>query len=180
VICDVIDWSTIVAEHGPAVWRTVYRLVSDREDANDCYQETFLRAARFASKRTVSNWGALLQRMAAGRALDCLRRRYRDVVSVPLEAAADFPDRGVLPSAQIELHETVERLRRGVASLPSQHAVVFWLREVELMSTAEVADALQITPDQVATGLYRAKQKLREALTERDPNRNDSQSEVRR
>lgn len=165
----MIDWPTIVADHGPAVWRTVYRLVSDREDADDCYQETFLQVAQYASKQTVSNWAALLKRIATGRALDCLRRRYREAVSTPLEAAADCPTRGPTPAAQAELRETVDRVRRELAALPSEQAEVFWLREVELMSTAEVADELQIAPDQVATWLYRAKQKLRAALTENHP-----------
>jgi DNA-directed RNA polymerase specialized sigma24 family protein len=52
----VIDWQAIVAEHGPAVWRTVFRLVSHREDALDCYQETFLQAAQYAARHTISNW----------------------------------------------------------------------------------------------------------------------------
>jgi len=164
----VIDWPTIVADHGPAVWRTVYRLVSNREDAHDCYQETFLQAARFAKTQTVSNWAALLRRIATGRALDCLRRRYRLAGATPLEATAESPARGPAPDVQAELREAMERLRRELADLPVQQAKVFWLREVELMSTAEVADELQVVPDQVATWLHRAKRKLRDALAEYD------------
>jgi len=43
------------------------------------------------------------------------------------------------------------------------------------MRTAEVADQLAVTPDEVATALHRAKRKLREALAG-----NDRQSEIRR
>jgi RNA polymerase sigma-70 factor, ECF subfamily len=172
----VIDWPTIVADHGPAVWRTVYRLVSDREDAHDCYQETFLQAARLAKTQTVSNWAALLKRIATGRALDCLRRRYRTAGnSAPLEAADDCPAPGPTPATQAELCEAMDRLRRALVLLPDPQSEVFLLREVELMSTADVADELQVTPDQVATWLHRAKRKLRDVLAE-----NDRQSELRR
>lgn len=164
----MIDWPRIVADHGPAVWRTVYRLVSNREDAHDCYQETFLQAAQYAKTQTVSNWAALLRRIATGRALDCLRRRYRSAGATPLEATAESPELGPAPDVQAELREAMELLRRELGFLPAQQAQVFWLREVEMMSTAEVADELQVAPDQVATWLHRAKRKLRDALAEYD------------
>jgi RNA polymerase sigma-70 factor (ECF subfamily) len=163
----VIDWHRIVAEHGPRVWRTVYRLVSHREDALDCYQETFLKAAQYAREHTVSNWPGLLRRMATVQALDCLRRRYRiGQRSSPLETAGDMACRGPAPESRAELHEAVDSLRRALAELPANQSEVFCLREIELMSTAEVAAQLKITPDEVATWLHRAKRKLREALSE--------------
>ena len=172
----MIDWQAIVAEHGPQVWRTVYRLVSDREDALDCYQDTFLHAAQYAANRTVSNWPGLLIRMAAARALDCLRRRYRtDKMTAPLEAAANAAHSGPTPAAQAELHEDVDRLRRALATLPPRQSEVFCLREVELMSTAEVAQQLGVTPDDVATWLHRAKSNLRQIISD-----HDRQSKVRR
>lgn len=158
------------------MWRTVFRLVSNRDDAHDCYQETFLQAAAYASKHMVANWPALLKRIATGRALDCLRQRYRTAArSAPLEAAAACATPGPTPAAQAELREAMHRLRRALTLLPDQQSEVFWLREVELMSTADVADELQVTPDQVATWLHRAKRRLREVLAE-----NGRQSEMRR
>jgi RNA polymerase sigma-70 factor (ECF subfamily) len=169
----VIDWQAIVDEHGPVVWRTIYRLVSRHEDALDCYQETFLRAARYASEHAVSNWPALLKQMATTQALDCLRRRYRvERRSAELELASDTACRGQPPDTQAELSEVVDRLREALAELPPSQAEVFWLREIELMNTAEAATLLQITPDDVATRLHRAKVKLRRALSpDPGPNR---------
>jgi RNA polymerase sigma-70 factor (ECF subfamily) len=165
----VIDWESIVADYGPQVWRTVYRLVSNRDDALDCYQETFLHAARYAARSTVSNWPGLLKQIASAKGLDCLRRRYRTERSlVSLGEAADVPHGGPTPDIQAELSESTERLRRAVAALPQKHAEVFCLREIELMSTAEVANQLQVTLDEVATWLHRAKRKLREVLTQDD------------
>jgi RNA polymerase sigma-70 factor (ECF subfamily) len=151
-------------------------LVSNRDDAHDCYQEAFLQAAAFATQHTVANWPALLKRIATGRALDCLRQRYRRAGrSAPLEAAADCAASEPTPAVRAELREDMDRLRHALAQLPERQAEVFWLREVELMSTADVADELQVTPDQVATWLHRAKRRLRDALAE-----NDRPSEMRR
>jgi RNA polymerase sigma-70 factor (ECF subfamily) len=162
----VVDWQAIVDEHGPAVWRTIYRLVSHREDALDCYQESFLQASRYAQTRTVSNWAALLKQIACSRALDCLRRRYQSMARMaPLEAAAHLATREVSPAGRAELNESMDQLRRALAELPTQHAEVFCLREIEVMSTADVAALLKVTPDDVATWLHRAKRKLRQTLS---------------
>jgi RNA polymerase sigma-70 factor, ECF subfamily len=162
----VIDWQAIVAEHGPSVWRTVLRLVSHREDALDCYQETFLQASNYAARQTVSNWAAFLRRTASARALDCLRKRYRVAGRVvPLAAAARVASHPAAASV-IEIQESLEQLRRALAELPPQQSEVFCLREIELMSTAEVAALLNVTPDDVATWLHRAKRKLREGFAE--------------
>jgi RNA polymerase sigma-70 factor (ECF subfamily) len=163
----VTEWQAIITEHGPSVWRTVYRLVSHHDDALDCYQEAFLQAARYSSTHTVSNWSALLKQIATGRALDCLRRRYQARArTAPLEAAAGVETGDISPELQAELLETMQRLRRALTELPSNQAEVFCLREIELMSTAEVAAQLRATPDEVATWLHRAKRKLRDVMTE--------------
>jgi hypothetical protein len=39
------DWQAIVAEHGPKVWRTAYRILADHNDALDCYRKRFFLAA---------------------------------------------------------------------------------------------------------------------------------------
>jgi RNA polymerase sigma factor (sigma-70 family) len=62
------------------------------------------------------------------------------------------------------LRETLEQLRRALTELPANQCEVFCLREIELMSTADVAAQLRVTPDEVATWLHRAKAKLRKLL----------------
>ena len=62
---------------GAAVWRTAYRLLGNRADADECFQEAFLAALEVSRREPVRDWGALLRRLAAARALDRLRRRYR-------------------------------------------------------------------------------------------------------
>src|SRR3954469_9690311 len=73
----MIDWDAILAHEGPAVWRTLWRLLGNRADADDCFQETFLAALTFSRAQKVRHWSALLQRLATARAVDRLRARYR-------------------------------------------------------------------------------------------------------
>src|SRR6476659_2234079 len=74
----VTDWEGIVERDGPAVWRTVYRLLGRTADAEDCFQETFLAALRLWARQPVAHPRAALQRLATARAVDRLRRRYRE------------------------------------------------------------------------------------------------------
>ena len=47
-VSGMTDWSQIVQEHGPLVWRTAYRLLNHEADAADCFQRTFVSASRRA------------------------------------------------------------------------------------------------------------------------------------
>jgi RNA polymerase sigma-70 factor (ECF subfamily) len=165
----VNDWTEIVEQHGPDVWRTAYRLLNDQNDASDCYQETFLQAVEYARRRTVTCWPAMLRRMATSRAIDQLRRRYRaNQRYESLSILVDEPtSNGPTPDANAQLRESMEQLRRALAELPAAQAEVFWLSEVEMLSHADVGGHLGVTPKQVALLLHRGKQKLRKLLAAR-------------
>jgi DNA-directed RNA polymerase specialized sigma24 family protein len=55
----------LVADHSPAVWATALRILRHREDAQDCYQQTFLDAFRSAALGPANNWIALLLTIAS-------------------------------------------------------------------------------------------------------------------
>ncbi|MGA2441772.1 MAG: sigma-70 family RNA polymerase sigma factor, partial [Tepidisphaeraceae bacterium] len=69
------EFDRVVAQHGPAVWQTICRLVKNREDAADCFQETFVQYVQFAGKTNVEYPLALLKRIATRRAIDWIRKR---------------------------------------------------------------------------------------------------------
>ena len=165
----MIDWAQIVAEHGPDVWRTAYRLLSDHEDASDCYQETFLKAVEYARRHSVAYWPAVLRRIATARAMDALRRRYRaEEQRESLALGTHEPLEGSPgPHAQAQLRESMAQMRQALAELPPTHAEVFWLSEVELLSHGDIAAQFNSTPQQIAVWLHRAKQKLKKMLAER-------------
>lgn len=70
-----------LTEHSDDVWRTAYRLLNDSEDAGECFQQTFTDALKI-DPATVRCWRAVLSRIATRRAMDLLRRRYRDQDSI--------------------------------------------------------------------------------------------------
>ena len=71
------------------------------------------------------------------------------------------------PEAELGRAEIKALLEELVDALPPDFRVVFVLREVEELSTAETADYLSIKPETVKTRLFRARKLLRAALERR-------------
>src|SRR6478609_1684047 len=97
------DWDQIIRRDGPAVWRTVSRLVGDRADAEECFQEAFVAALELARREPLTSPRALLLRMATARSMDRLRQRYRRRKRESADAELDY-----MPSHQTTAHEHAE------------------------------------------------------------------------
>ena len=66
----MVDWDELVRREGPVVWRTIYRLVHNQADADECMQETFVAAVKYSHHQPVGNWQAMPKRLAVARAVD--------------------------------------------------------------------------------------------------------------
>jgi RNA polymerase sigma-70 factor, ECF subfamily len=166
------DWDAIVREFGPTVWRTACRLLTREADAADCFQRTFLSAVELDAAEPVRNWHAALKRLATARALEQLRKRYREsrrTAEFPDELPADptAPDPAELACGG----ELAQALRRALGAIDPQQAEVFCLVCVEGFSNAEAAVALGVTANHAGVLLHRARAALRERLRAFDPDR---------
>src|SRR4051812_17758488 len=141
------DWREILSRDGRAVWQTACRLLGNRADADECFQEAFLAALEFSRRKDVQNWRALLQRLVTARALDRLRRRRRQAAR---QQAADWdslPGHAPTPLQSAEDAELSERLRTALGRLPSKQAEAFFLHCLEGWSYQEVAEQLAVSLD---------------------------------
>jgi RNA polymerase sigma-70 factor (ECF subfamily) len=149
--CRVIDWEGILREHGPAVWRTAFRLTANRADADECFQETFADAValvrREASGEPVRQWHAMLVRLVTARAVDLADHEHH-----------------TRPAARAEQAELSAALRVALAHLPPKQADAFCLHALEGWSYREVAQHLETSVDDVGVCLHRARAALRERL----------------
>src|SRR4051812_5384728 len=130
------DWETIVANDGPLVWRTLWRLLADRTDVEECFQETFLAAVQFSRRQTVQCWPAMLCSLATSRAMDRLRQRYRpggrlhgriDGKGSAAFQLAEATSTDASPFEHAVVAELSERLREALAQLPKKQAEAFYL-----------------------------------------------------
>lgn len=165
----MVDWDGIIDREGPAVWRTVRRLLTRRADAEECFQETFLAALELWRRQPVRSPRAALQRLATARAIDRLRHRYRAAAHLSGEPPSALPDAAPSPPERAAAAELAEALRAALAQLPAKQSDAFCLHCLEGYSYLEVADALGESVDNVGVLLHRARQRLRELLADRAP-----------
>jgi RNA polymerase sigma-70 factor (ECF subfamily) len=147
------------------VARTALRLLGARQDAQDAAQEVFLRLYRRISQidsaGSLSGW---LYRVTVNVSYDILRRR-RSMGAVPLDAARMV----VESSAEEDLGR--EQQRRMVAealrTLPERERAALALRDIEGLSTREVAAILGSSEATVRSQISTARLKIRKILGRR-------------
>jgi RNA polymerase sigma-70 factor, ECF subfamily len=165
------NWDAIVANDGPAVWRTLWRLLANREDVEECFQETFVAALTFSRRQAVDCWPALLCSLATARGMDRLRIRYRqgghrhdrgDGSDGRWLTEAVAMDAG--PAEHAVAAELSERLRDALSQLPERQAEVFYLHALCGWSHRELGERMHMTDNAVGVTIHRARQRLRELL----------------
>lgn len=138
-------------------------LLGDADAAHDAVQEAWIRAWRARGQVQERSLAAAWLRKIVVR--ECLRTlRWRSLRRwVGLEAAGlaavDLPVLDVLVDA-----ERVARVRAALAGLPAQQRVAWTLRVEEGWPLADIAAALEVSPETVKTHLARATARLRSQL----------------
>ncbi len=151
-------------QHVNGVYTVGYRIVWNRADADDITQSTFLQALVHIDKlREPSSARAWLYRIAYREAIAVLRRR-RDTPVDP----ADIPEQQdlVTPESEVVALELAELLGRAIERLRLSLRAAFVLRDVEGLSMADVAFALDIGQSAAKMRVHRARAQLREDLEE--------------
>jgi RNA polymerase sigma-70 factor (ECF subfamily) len=158
------DWHEILERDGPSAWRTAYRLLGNRADADECFQESLLAALEVSRREEVQHWRALLQRLATARAVDLLRQRRRRGTFVPVADWDALHGPAPAPSQGAEDAELVERLRAALARIPPMQAQAFCLHGLEGWNYREIARHLAVSTNAVGVLLHRARERLRKLL----------------
>ena len=149
----------IVRRHQTRIYNLAYRMLRNREDAEDVTQEAFLRAfeslPRLRDQAAVSAW---ISRIAANLCVNWLRSRARSEVPVdPADLQPDLPGGGLDPAADA---------RQAVDSLPPRYRLAVVAFYLEGRSYDEAARNLGISVRALKTRLYRARNMLRHNLRE--------------
>jgi RNA polymerase sigma-70 factor, ECF subfamily len=171
------DFTDIVAQNYQRVYNVVYRLIEDREEAEDLTQDTFVNAYRayddFRHESHVYTW---LYRIAVNLTKNRLDRRARRRVTegvsldAPVEVEQDELTRQVedwsqAPDRIVENRSVGEFLAVEVKALRSEYRTVVVLRDYEGFSYEEIARVVGISVQAVKSRLFRARSVLRERLT---------------
>lgn len=157
----------LVRRHNQRVYRIVRAILHDDGEAEDTVQYAHVAAFRQLEQfRGASSYATWLTRIAVNEAYGRLRRRKRRVV-VSLDEAGGQATMSPLASPEDETynHELGRLLERNIDELPDALRVVFVMREVEEVDTAETATLLGLSEAAVRVRLHRARAALQSSLT---------------
>jgi RNA polymerase sigma-70 factor, ECF subfamily len=158
----------LMGRYDQRLFRIARSILRDEHEAEDTVQETYVLALssidHFREEAGVSTW---LARIAINESLGRLRRR-RPMVG--LDEVGDQATPLQLPPARlpeaIAARAEIRALTEAaIDRLPLSLRTVFVMRAIEEMSIAETSAALEIPPQTVKNRFYRARSKLRRALT---------------
>ncbi|MDQ2869676.1 MAG: sigma-70 family RNA polymerase sigma factor [Acidobacteriota bacterium] len=167
-------FETLVRRESGRLLAVARHLLPSEEDARDALQEAFLSAfrslGRFRGGSSLSTW---LHRILINTALMKLRTARRRPETPIEELLPKFDGQGHLvsagtwatgPEAGALRAETRTRVRAAIDRLPTRYRIVLVLRDIEELTTEEVARALDLTPAAVKLRLHRARLALRTLL----------------
>ena len=164
---DLTAFELLLRRHDARVYRAVRSVLRDEAEVEDTMQQAWLQAyTHLADFRGGSAFSTWVVRIALNAALARVRGKGLGR-PVPLEEVSDVmsDESHPEPGGHCGVARGSGAPRgRAVDRLPLPYRTVYVLREVEAMSTAEVARALDLEPDAVKVRLHRARLALRELL----------------
>ncbi|PIP59805.1 MAG: RNA polymerase subunit sigma-24 [Verrucomicrobia bacterium CG_4_10_14_3_um_filter_43_23] len=168
-------FDALVKKYRERLYGVVYNLTSNREDASDLTQESFIKAfrsiKRFKGNSSFFTW---LYRIAVNTTLTHMKRnRYRRFFSfetlqeegISDEFVAAFSS-GAESDKPTFLKELQEKLNEALQKLSPKHRTVVVLFEIEGLSHQEIADVMKCSEGTVRSRLHYAKQQLQGYLKE--------------
>ncbi|HKI95412.1 MAG TPA: sigma-70 family RNA polymerase sigma factor [Gemmatimonadales bacterium] len=182
---DVVAWAQeghesafreLIRRYQRPVFSLIYRMVRDRETAEDLAQETFVKVLNaidtYRPEHKFSSW---IFKIANNTAIDQLRRKELDTLSLEGAPDAVTPERqaatalqigsgGESPLEEIEARELGAQIEAAIGKLRPEYRACIILRHVEGRPYEEIAEILGLPLGTVKTYIHRARGELRELL----------------
>jgi RNA polymerase sigma-70 factor (ECF subfamily) len=166
----------LIRRYERPLFSLLYRMVRDRELAEDLAQETFVKALNaIESYRPEFKFSSWIFKIANNAAIDHLRRRELDTLSLEGSPHAETPeaveatalqigDRQESPLDAVEARELGGQIEQAIGQLRPEYRSCILLRHVEGRAYEEIAEILNLPLGTVKTYIHRARNELRQAL----------------
>lgn len=159
--------------HWRRLYRTVFSITKNREDAEDVLQDTFYRAyIALGAFEGRSKFGSWLTRIAINTALMSIRKRHarpeifiEQLSSSDDDASSfDIRDSGLNPEQVYDQHQRCLGMLRALERLDPKLQAPIRIKTLQECSTKEIAQSLDVSVATAKTRLHRARRRLRRSL----------------
>ena len=163
----------LVDRHKTMAFNVAYRILRNREDAEDAAQESFLRAFNaIGTFRTEAKFSTWLYRILSNVCLSHMSRSHAQQTFVDAEDEEseaihpELSDWSSNPEEIVAREDFDENVRELIFKLPPQYRAVITLYYLQEFSYAEISEMLNLPMGTVKTHLYRAKDVLKRSVLE--------------
>lgn len=166
----------LVRRYERPIFSLVFRMVRDRELAEDLTQETFIKALNaLDSYRPEYKFSSWIFKIANNASIDHLRRRELDTLSLDGSPSAETPDaveatalqvgtKAESPLDELEAREVGKAIEIAIGKLRPEYRSCILLRHVEGLAYEEIAESMNLPLGTVKTYIHRARNELRQYL----------------
>ena len=170
-------FSELVNRYWSAIFGRFYRQLGDRQEAEDLSQDVFLRLyrsrQRYQPRAKFSTWLFHIAQNVTRNALRSKRRRPCVPLGTLTGPETDefanndrLTDRSEAPTNRMERSELAGVVRAAVRTLAQRQRLALELFQFQDRSCGEIAERMDMSPKAARSLLYRARNQLRESLTE--------------
>jgi RNA polymerase sigma-70 factor (ECF subfamily) len=164
---DPMAFRAFVVRYERMVFALLSRMLGHGPEVEDLAQEAFVRAYRAFPEFDLdgpakpSTW---LLTIATRLALDARKKKRLDQTSLDDDEQAQAARTGSTPEIALERRQLGRAISAAAAQLPDDQCAALVLADLHGLSIAEIAGALSIPENTAKTRLFRAREKMREAL----------------
>lgn len=164
---EVVLYELIMRRYNQRLYRAARAILRDDAEAEDTVEDCYVRAyehlSQFSGRASFATW---LTRIAIHEAYARKKRSIRVQGFGEWEGGEimEVPAKDLTPEQQAANAEMGRLIERAILDLPEQYRIIVMLRDVEQLSTAETAEALDLTEENVKVRLHRGRLLIRERL----------------
>ncbi|KZS40370.1 RNA polymerase [Aquimarina aggregata] len=159
---EVNAFSILVERYQSLVYTVVYRMVKNKEHAEEIAQDSFIKAFKsLKNYRGDSKFSTWLYTIAYRKSLDAIKSKNRVLTSELIEEIGEG-DIALVSDAlsYLQAKERKEMISNSILKLPEDEAVIVTLYYFEEKSVKEIVEIVDLTADNVKIKLYRSRKKL--------------------
>lgn len=163
---DQLAFNALYERYRVALYRYMQRRISVSEAIlNELYQDVWLKLINSRKQyRVTASFKTFLYQIANNTVKDYFRRESVRKIMSNIEDGAEFEDTGRQPDEVMAQKQLMEKFNLALISLPHEQRDVFLLREEAGLTSAQIAEVLQVSIDTVKSRMRYAVSRLKEIV----------------